>query len=102
MRSRYQHADKMVFRPAFVTLYISDAKSLPPFQTWITVLGRTWGEEEGRIGEDEGGWVVGGKEGGGKEGGGVRKRGWWEGKGDEVRKRGWWEGRKGGGVRKRG
>ena len=48
MRSRYQHADKMVFRPAFVTLYISDAKSLPPFQTSITVLGRTWGEEEGK------------------------------------------------------
>ena len=42
MRSRYQQADRTVFRPAFVMLNISDGQSSPPFQTPITVSGRTW------------------------------------------------------------
>ena len=46
MRSRYQQADRTVFRPAFVMLNISDGQSSPPFQTPITVSGRTWGVGE--------------------------------------------------------
>ena len=36
----------MVFKPAFVILYTSDGQLSPPFQTSITVSGRTWGMGE--------------------------------------------------------
>ena len=36
----------MVFKPAFVILYTSGIQSAPPFQTSITVSGRTWGMGE--------------------------------------------------------
>ena len=54
MRSRYQQADKMVFKPAFVMLNISDGQSSPPFQTPITVSGRTWGVGERQRERDRG------------------------------------------------
>ena len=51
----------MVFKPAFVILYTSGIQSAPPFQTSITVSGRTWGmgERQGekrREGKRGGGW----------------------------------------------
>ena len=42
----------MVFKPAFVILYTSDGQLSPPFQTSITVSGRTWGMRETE-GEEE-------------------------------------------------
>lgn len=66
----------MVFKPAFVILYTSGIQSAPPFQTSITVSGRTWG-----MGERQGEKRREGKRGGGgrgkeeEDGGRKRKKG---------------------------